>query len=176
MDTKRQLYYKKNKEKLIKYSIEYSKNNSDRIKEHKLKFKEKNPSYYKDYYKENSQIISKNIIKYQKKKYNNDLNFKLKSNLRARFHHALKKGNKIKSIIYLTGCNIEELKQYLEKQFKPEMNWENHGKVWEIDHIKPCSSFDLTKEEEQQKCFHYTNLQPLFKIENRIKSNKYGCN
>lgn len=43
------------------------------------------------------------------------------------------------------------------------MNWINQGTVWEVDHIKPCSLFDLSKENEQQKCFHYTNLQPLFK-------------
>jgi hypothetical protein len=53
------------------------------------------------------------------------------------------------------------------------MNWSNHGIIWEIDHIKPCASFDLTKLEEQKKCFHHTNLQPLFKIDNRKKSNKY---
>ena len=24
------------------------------------------------------------------------------------------------------------------------MSWGNHGEIWEIDHIKPCASFDLT--------------------------------
>ena len=43
------------------------------------------------------------------------------------------------------------------------MSWDNHGDIWEIDHILPCSSFDLTKLEEQQKCFHFSNHQPLFK-------------
>jgi hypothetical protein len=65
------------------------------------------------------------------------------------------------------------------------MNWGNHGVTWEIDHIKACSNFDLTKLEEQKQCFHYTNLQPLFKtteiaeqygyineIGNRNKGNK----
>jgi hypothetical protein len=66
------------------------------------------------------------------------------------------------------------------------MNWENQGMVWEMDHIKPCDSFNLGILEEQYKCFHYTNIQPLFKtteiaeqngykneIGNRNKSNKY---
>lgn len=53
-----------------------------------------------------------------------------------------------------------------------EMNWNNHGEVWEIDHIIPCSNFDLTKEEEQKKCFHYLNTQPLTFEENRSKSDK----
>jgi hypothetical protein len=43
------------------------------------------------------------------------------------------------------------------------MNWENHGIVWEIDHIKACANFDLKDIEQQKECFHYTNIQPLFK-------------
>ena len=51
------------------------------------------------------------------------------------------------------------------------MTWDNHG-LWEIDHKIPCDAFDLTNPEEQKKCFHYTNLQPLIKQENRTKSNR----
>lgn len=53
------------------------------------------------------------------------------------------------------------------------MNWQNWGTVWELDHILPCVSFDLTKLEEQQKCFHYTNLQPLFKTTEIAESYGY---
>ena len=52
------------------------------------------------------------------------------------------------------------------------MSWENYGTLWDIDHIKPCASFDLSLEEEQKKCFHYSNTQPLYKIDNQRK-NKY---
>ena len=51
------------------------------------------------------------------------------------------------------------------------MIWENYG-TWHIDHFYPCDSFDLTKDEEQKRCFHYTNLQPLWAKENIKKSNK----
>jgi hypothetical protein len=82
--------------------------------------------------------------------------------LRQRFKAAIK-GYKINQIENLIGCSVKECKFYLEKLFLPEMNWENHGKVWEIDHTKPCASFDLTDIKQQQECFHYTNLKPLFK-------------
>lgn len=52
------------------------------------------------------------------------------------------------------------------------MSWDNFGE-WYIDHIKPCCSFDLTDIEQQKKCFHYTNLQPLWAIDNLKKSGKY---
>ena len=38
-----------------------------------------------------------------------------------------------------------------------------------IDHIRPCASFDLTQESDQLKCFNYTNIQPLWAIDNLIK-------
>ena len=43
----------------------------------------------------------------------------------------------------------------------------------EIDHIKPCKLFDLTKEEEQRECFHYTNCQPLWWYDNNKKVATY---
>ena len=51
------------------------------------------------------------------------------------------------------------------------MNWDNYGE-WEVDHIKPCSSFNLLNEEERKECFHYSNLQPLWKGDNREKHDK----
>lgn len=57
------------------------------------------------------------------------------------------------------------------------MNWSNHGHgkdKWIIDHIIPCAAFDLTKPEDQQKCFHYTNIQPLWYSENARKSSRYN--
>ena len=70
-------------------------------------------------------------------------------------------------------ASMEELKYYLEGKFQSGMTWENHGfRGWHIDHILPCSSFDFTKIEEQKKCFHYTNLQPLWAHENLTKAEK----
>ena len=71
----------------------------------------------------------------------------------------------------LVGCSIHFLKEYLSKQFKPGMNWDNVGK-WHVDHIIPVAKFDLKDPEQQKICFHYTNLQPLWATENLKKGKK----
>jgi hypothetical protein len=116
---------------------------------------------------------------YNKLKRQTDPQWKLKANLRGRYLDALKrhtsggKVNKHHSAIKLLGCDIEFYKQYLEQQFQPDMTWENHGIVWEIDHIKPCASFNLIDSKQQQECFHYSNTQPLYYSDNRSKKDKY---
>jgi hypothetical protein len=80
---------------------------------------------------------------------------------------------KSKRTIELLGCSIEEVWNHLESKFKSGMTKENHG-LWHIDHIKPCASFDLTDPEQQAICFHYTNLQPLWAVDNRRKGSRYG--
>ena len=75
----------------------------------------------------------------------------------------------------LVGCTIKELLNHIESQFDDKMSWDNYGrKGWHIDHIKPCAAFDLTKPEEQRKCFNYTNLQPLWWPDNFKKSSFYN--
>jgi hypothetical protein len=116
-----------------------------------------------------SHRLQRNLYQLNKKKY--DINFKIRKLVSDRILKALKNNYKFSCSIELLGCTIPELKQQLEKQFKIGMSWSNHGN-WHIDHIKPCASFDLTKESEQRKCFHYSNLQPLWAKENSIKGKK----
>ena len=156
-------------------SIKYAKNNLEIIKNIRIEYNKKHKIKIlydaKQFYLENKQYFRD----YNKKKYKEDINYKISHNFRTRMWELLKitKTSKTTSILNLLGNNINEVKLYLEKQFKPEMTWLNHGKVWEIDHIKPCSSFNLVELEEQQKCFHYTNLQPLFKTTSIAKSFGY---
>jgi len=154
-------YYQDNKEKINTNFKDYYQNNKE---EHNIRCKnwmDNNKDYFKNYLS----IRKNETNKKNRELYKTNPQIKIKNLLRNRLVELLKKTktNKSKSSLILLGCEIKFIKEYLESKFLPEITWENHGIIWEIDHIIPCSSFDLTKEEEQQKCFYYTNLQPLFK-------------
>lgn len=156
-------------------SKEYNKNNPIIIKNIRKKYNNIHRDEINDkskiHYAENKEYYNN----WRKTKYTNDINFKLRVLLRGRISDSLKrkKITKRNSSLILLGCSVEEYKKYLENQFKPEMNWENYGKIWEIDHIKPCDSFNLLNIEQQKQCFHYTNTQPLFKTTKIAKSFGY---
>jgi hypothetical protein len=98
-----------------------------------------------------------------------DPEFRLLKNLRTRINMAIHQGSRSARTRDILGCTIPELRAHLEKQFRQGMTWENYGPVWHVDHIKPCAKFDLLDPAQQQECFHYTNLQPLFAEENLRK-------
>ena len=106
-----------------------------------------------------------------KKRRKEDLNFKLLNNLRRRINHAMKGKRTSLSTMFLIGCEIDYLIYHIQSKFKRGMSWDNYG-LWHIDHKKPCASFDLSDPSEQYKCFHFSNLQPLWAIDNLRKSNK----
>lgn len=130
---------------------------------------------HKEYDKSHKQQINKYQIEYVRQKRKTDLSFRILNNFRRRLLKALNNECKIESSLNLLGCTSKDLKQYLESRFKSGMTWNNYGlHGWHIDHIKPCSKFDLSKVSEQRECFHYTNLQPLWAEENWKKSNRYN--
>lgn len=108
---------------------------------------------------------------YVRSRYRNDLQYKIADNLRSRLCKYVKSANV--SAVTDLGCSIGELIRYIESQFQDGMTWENHGvKGWHIDHIIPLCSFDLTDEEQLKKAIHYTNLRPLWGLENIKKGGR----
>jgi len=109
-----------------------------------------------------------------------NINLRVSHVLRGRINTVLKGNKKSASTEELIGCTIEEFKRRFECLFIPGMTWDNHGagkngkgmKEWHIDHIIPCCKFNLSKDEEQRKCFHYSNLQPLWASDNMKKGGK----
>jgi hypothetical protein len=99
-----------------------------------------------------------------------DPNYRILQSLRSGMHRVL--DEKTKHTSELTDCDSNFLKKWLEFQFNEKMNWDNYGLYWEIDHTKPCNSFDLTSIDEQYKCFNWKNLRPLEIELNRSKKDK----
>lgn len=108
---------------------------------------------------------------YKKRKRETDPFFKLQENIRRRLTSSLKYKNWRKDTHFseYIGCDKETLLKHFESKFTEGMTWENQGE-WHVDHIIPTSI--ATTEEELYKLNHYTNLQPLWAIDNIKKSNK----
>lgn len=167
--------YKKHKHKILEYKRIENINQSEKIKQRRkeqyIKHKKQRLLDVKKYQQKNKSKIRKRVSKYTINRYHTDINFRLKMNLSRRIRQFISKDGK--DTIGLIGCSIDDFKKHLESLFQYGMNWENYGRNgWHIDHIIPCASFDLTDSEQQKRCFHYTNLQPLWEIDNLRKSDK----
>lgn len=116
----------------------------------------------------------KTVAEYKVKRSQTDSGFKMLRSLRDRHSKAVKAAgvNKTFRTTDLLGCTAEELKQHFEKQFTNDMNWSNHGTVWQIDHIYPLALVNWDNPFEISKICHYTNLQPLTIQENLSKGNR----
>lgn len=113
--------------------------------------------------------IRKAKNEYEKHKMKTDIHYRNKKLIRKRIINALKNKKCSQRTELLLGCSIKEYVLYLESNFQLGMTWDNQ-KEWEIDHILPCVSFNLNNIEEQKKCFHYTNTQPLWKKDHKEKT------
>jgi hypothetical protein len=135
-------------------------------------WREKHREQQKIWRKNNKIKVSKSKKKWKINRRKRDPIFRLKESLYARLRLALHGKTKSKSTLELLGCSMDDFKNHLQSKFYTNMSWDNYGSYWHIDHIIPCSKFDLTKESEQKKCFHYSNLQPLTAEDNLKKGSK----
>jgi hypothetical protein len=152
-------------------ALNYSEKKGDELKEKKRLWKLNNPDKVKESYKKSYAKYGKIHSKKTSDRYKNDSIYRLKQLLRKRLRDILRSKQIHKKVhtLDILGCSPSYLKEHLEHQFKEGMNWDNQGK-WHIDHIIPLSSGNT--EEEIIKLCHYTNLQPLWAIDNMKKGSK----
>ena len=164
----------KNRIKNIERASKWAKDNKERVNiKNKIwisKNKEKSKLYYKKSYEKNKH--KKNSKEYERKK--TDYIFNLKCKMRSRIGSFVKKQfniNKSKKTNEILGCDFIYFKQYFEDKFTKDMNWDLflEGKI-HIDHIIPLAK--AKTEEDVYTLCHYTNLQPLWAIDNLKKGSK----
>lgn len=170
-------YRESHKEEKRESNKQYRLKNKEGLRVKSRKYREENRELVKaikaQYYQKNKPQINAR----HKHRIQSDINYRITANLRSRLWCALKCQNakKTNHTMDLVGCSIEFLKKYLEQMFLKGMTWDNYGRNgWSVDHIIPCASFDLTKEENQKKCFHYKNLQPMWETDNFKKNSFYN--
>lgn len=168
---RRKRYYLDNKQKTIKLNNKWRKKNIRKYREYQNKYK-KGKDFKQYLTKYRKTLKYQTYIKtYWKNRRKNDALYRLKCNLRKRLRKYLKLKNfkKKKSSIKLLGCSLEKFKIYLESKFVSGMSWDNYGE-WHIDHIVPLAS--AKNETELYNLCHFSNLQPLWALDNQKKGAK----
>ena len=164
-----------NKNKINAKSREYYQNNKVEIAANSRKYHQENKEEIAAQHRKYQQKNREEINARNRKRRKNDPAHAMKLRLRRRMQHAVKAAGldkKCASSSELLGISPQGLKEWLEEQFTEGMTWENRSD-WHVDHIIPCTAFDLTVDENQRICFWYKNLQPMWAKENLQKSNTY---
>lgn len=128
--------------------------------ERKREWREKNKERY---------LASSRV--YDAKQRKENIQRRLSKNLRHRIYKAVLGKTKGVSAVRDLGMSIPDFKNYIESLFRPGMSWDNYGE-WHLDHKKPLISFDLTDINQAKQACHYSNIQPLWAIENQKKHGK----
>jgi len=158
-----------------KHKAEWWEKNKPRLTEERKLWMEKNPDYY------HTPEYKERCAEHHARKKESDVHYVIRQRLGGRLRGAFKRtvggvrANKRNKTYELLGCTGEEFRDYFKAKFTRGMSWKKFlaGEI-HIDHIKPCVLFDLTKKSEQLKCFHHTNLQPLWARDNLSKGAKYN--
>ena len=166
-------WYDKNAGGKIAYAKQWRENNKDKDRSYKRKYYYKNSEKMNqistEWRKNNKEKHVQNVVKSTRKRYKNDLLFRLAYLVRSgikRVTDAVEKDKELRSLEYL-GCSLEEFKSHIESLWTEGMTWDNHGK-WHIDHKIPLSWF-IKNSNNPWEANHYSNLQPLWAEDNLQK-------
>lgn len=166
-------YHQQNQKVINKRSMSWRLLNHDQFISSMRNWYQCNKEYCKEYARKNKDRINKKAMERHRKKYTTDPRYKINLLMGTVIRQALK-GNKAgMHWELLVGYTVENLKEYIEKQFQLGMTWKNHGS-WHIDHIIPKSRFNFTTPEDPEfkQCWALGNLQPMWAEDNLKKGNK----
>lgn len=119
-----------------------------------------------------TKLSNPEVVQRQESRFSKRSKRQLRVYLLTTINQCLKHGLYPNAVPRLVGCSTQSLRTHLESLFQAEMNWSNYGSYWELDHKIPVNSFNIHDRQQRLACFHFTNLQPLSKHQNRKKSTK----
>jgi hypothetical protein len=167
-------YYKSNKQICSTRYKKYCIKNEETLKKSRKKRYDNNKEKMRQKRREYYQNNRKKEIESTLKRRQNNIQVRIKENISRRLRSKMLNVIKERKTIDYLGCDIDFFKVYIESKMKPGMTWDNYGRDgWHLDHIIPCSYFDLTKQEEIFKCFNYTNYDPKWAIDNLSKGDRF---
>ena len=168
-------YRQRTKKHIAEHAKEYRIKNIEKVRAYRKKYYQEHRNKImqraSDWVKNNKDKVVKRQIEYDKKRLIIDIYFKLKHRIRGRIKRAIDRNSRRSSAVKDLGCSIDFFKTYIESKFLPVMSWDNWGKVWQLDHIIPLASFDLTDPIQFKQAVYYTNMQPLTIEAHRKKTN-----
>lgn len=162
------------KKEHVRKGIQRDKDNPEKARERKKRWREKNPEkareWLRKWERENPEKKRENRKKSRDRRKKDPLVIAQKR-VRGRTLDAFKRKrwNKKSGTRELLGCSREMLVSHIESKFAKGMSWDNRDK-WHIDHIVPLSSANSI--EELERLAHFSNLRPMWAIENMAKGDK----
>ena len=171
------IYYRANKERIAARHHEYAQRNQKKIAEYRRLYRlsakgraskkasdrrcaDRVAAYKAEWGRRNRQRLNRSLCMYVRCRSRRDPAFAIRPrSVRRVIDHSL-------------GCSMSELISHLESKFLLGMSWDNRNE-WHLDHIKPLCAFDLTDPEQQAVAFHYSNLQPLWAVDNMRKGGRW---
>ena len=169
----RKNYYEKAKEDILFKNELYRQSNLDKIRIKQKEYRDRSEirihrAALNKKWRDNNLEKSR---EYFNKRYRENIEFKTRHICRQLIRRAFlsigtSKEGKTRDLL---GYSPIQLKEHIEKQFKEGMTWENYG-AWQIDHKIPISVAKTL--EDALFLSKLENLQPLWKNENLLKSNK----
>jgi len=187
------IYYRANKERIAARHRKYVQRNQKKIAEYLRLYRlsakgrairkasdrrcaARAAAYKAEWARQNRERLSQRLCIYFRVRSRSDPAFAMRLRLRSRLVGAIHRhmtGRSATGVLQeLLGCSLSELVRHLESKFLPGMSWDNRNQ-WHVDHMKPLCAFDLTDAEHQAVAFHYSNLQPLWALDNMRKGGRW---
>lgn len=115
----------------------------------------------------------------RRKEYYHNPSFRLAFTMRNRIRQSMRRagGERGAKYDYDIGCTPNEFCDYIQFAFEPQMTWDNYGKgegKWNLDHVRPLSSFNLMDSAQYKEAFHYRNIVPKWHVENIRKQAQWN--